>query len=160
MGLSLYELTEQEKALQEMLESGEIDETTFADTLESLDTETKLESICKVKRMLEAKAKMFKEEKERIDAKKRTAENGVKRLNESLLRYLTETGKKKAAAGLFTVSKGSSKSVNIIDIDEIPVEYLIPKDPDVDKKAISLALKSGMEVPGVELKESEYVTVR
>ena len=38
---SLYELTEQELLLQEMLEGGDIDETTHNDTLESLDIDGK-----------------------------------------------------------------------------------------------------------------------
>ena len=65
---SLYELTLQAQYLQELLESGDIDETAFADTLEAMDVDTKIENICKVIRNLDADAKAFKEEKDRLAA--------------------------------------------------------------------------------------------
>lgn len=77
---SLYNLTIEAQMLQEMLENGDIDETIFNDTLESLDIDTKIENVCKMIRNLEQRALMFKTEKDRMSDRQRVAKNGVKRL--------------------------------------------------------------------------------
>ena len=69
---SLYELSEQELQLHEMLLNDDIDETTHADTLEGIDIDGKIESIIKFIRNSEAEAKMFKEEKARLDTRPKT----------------------------------------------------------------------------------------
>lgn len=157
---SLYELTQQAMHLQDMLEAGDIDQEILDDTLESLEVDTKIENICKVIRNLEAQSKACKEEEDRIAAKRKTAENGVKRLKDSLLLYLTATNQPKVEAGLFKVSKGTSKSVAILDENRIPVEYRVAQPDKIDKRAIADALKSGFEIDGAELSESNYVTIR
>lgn len=158
--MTLYELTQNALALQEMLESGEIDETVFSDTLEGMGTEEKVENICKVIRNLDAKAKALKEEKERIASKQTTAENGVKRLKESLLIHLQALNKKKVDAGLFTVSLSSTTSVAITQPDWVHSDYLIPQDPKIDRKKIAEDLKNGKEVAGAELQKTEYVRIK
>lgn len=157
---SLYELTAQARMLQEMLEGGEIDEEVFNDTLENLDIDTKIENICKVIRNLEAEATAFKEEKDRLAARQKTAENGVARLKESLLNYMVSTGNTKVKAGLFTVSKGTSKSLQVNYLDMIPSEYMIPQPETVDKKGITEAIKAGKKVPGAELVENSHIRIR
>ena len=74
--MNLYEMTQAANELYELLTSGEIDEQTFADTLEAMGTEEKLENYCKVIRQLEYDAEMLKAEKERIDKKKKNVEKG------------------------------------------------------------------------------------
>ena len=157
---TLYDLTQQAMMLQEMLELGDIDEETLKDTLDSLEIDTKVENVCKVIRNLEAQAKACKEEEDRISAKRKTAENGVKRLKDLLLFHLSATNQQKVQAGLFKVSKGTSKSVLITDEDKIPVEYRIAQPDKIDKKSIADVLKNGMEVDGAELLINSYVTIR
>lgn len=157
---SLYELTNAAYALQVMLESGDIDEQTFNDTLEAMGGNEKIENCCKVIRNLESQAAMFKAEKDRMAERQKTAENGVKRLKQSLLDYLVACDTKKQSAGLFTVSVGVSKSVNITDEKALADVYLIPQDPKVDRTAISNALKAGCEVAGAEMVENPYIRIR
>lgn len=157
---SLYELTQNALALQEMLESGEIDEKVYSDTLEGMGTEEKIENVCKMIRNLEAKANAFKEEKSRLESKQKTAENGVKRLKDSLLLHLRCLNKKKVDAGLFTVSLSKTTSVAITHPDWVHSDYLIPQDPKIDKKKIAEDLKSGNEVAGAELATTEYVRIK
>ena len=134
---SLYELTNDALALQEMLESGEIDEQTFNDTVEALDVDTKIENICKMIRNLEADATAYKAEKDRLAAKEKTANNAVDRLKENLLNHLLTLDKKKVSAGTFTVSVGKSKSLNVIYEDMLPEQFFIPQPPKIDKVGIT-----------------------
>lgn len=158
--MNLYELTANAAYLQQLLEDGDIDEQTFSDSLESLMIDDKVENICKVIRNLEAQAAAFKEEAERLTKKKQTAENGVKRLKESLVNFMETTKGKKITAGLFTVTLGSSKSVEVLNEGELPECYLLPQPPKVDKTGIGAALKAGQEVPGAQLKESYHVRIK
>ena len=157
---SLYELTMDAKLLQDLLESGEIDEETFNDTLESLDVDTKIENICKVIRNLESDAKAFKEEKDRLQARQKTAENGVKRLKDSLLNYLSVTETKKVTAGNFNVSMRTSESVNITNPDVIDENWLQYLEPKIDVAGIKTAIKNGEKVAGAELVKNPYVMIR
>ena len=158
--MNLYELTANAAYLQQLLEDGEIDEQTFNDSLEAMGVDEKIENICKVIRNLEAQAAAFKEEKQRLEKRQSVAENGVKRLKASLVTYMETMLSKKVNAGLFTVSLGSSKSVEVVNEKEIPAIYLVEQPPKIDKTAIGKELKAGEEVPGVVLKESSYVTIR
>lgn len=157
---SLYELTQNAAVLQELLESGEIEEQTFNDTLEGMDIDTKVENICKVIRNLEAKAAACKAEKDRLASKEKTANNGVARLKESLLNYMQTVDKKKVEAGTFSVSKGISKSVEIIYEDMLDEKYFVPQPDKIDKTAITKDIKAGEEVAGARLVEKPYVTIR
>lgn len=157
---SLYELTQDALALQEMFESGEIDEQVLADTLEGMGLYDKVENICKMIRNLDAKAMAFKEEKDRMAKRQSECENGVKRLKNSLLECLSSLDKPKVEAGLFTVSKSKTKSVKITNEAEIDEFFLKPQPPKIDTAGIGKALKNGIEVKGAELVESEYIRIR
>jgi hypothetical protein len=158
--MNLYELTANAAYLQQLLEDGDIDEQTFNDSLESLMIDDKVENICKVIRNLEVQAAAFKEEADRLAKKKKTVENGVDRLKESLVNLLQTTKAKKITAGLFTVSLGSTKAVEVMDETALPDCYLTPQPPKVDKTGIGAALKAGEEVPGAALKENYHVRIK
>lgn len=157
---SLYEITQDVMYLQELLENGEIDEQVYLDSFQSMCVDNKIENICKVMKNMEAKAAAFKAEEDRMRARRKTLENGVNRLKDSLVAYMLHTNTKKVEAGLFNVSMGMSKSVNIWSENLLPEEYLVHQPVKVDKTAISKALKEGVEVPGAELVEKAHVTIR
>ena len=158
--MNIYELTGNAIKLQDMLESGEIDEQTFNDTIEGMGIYEKFENICKVIRNLDAKANAYKEEKDRLAKRQSECENGVKRLKESLLTCLNALDKPKIEAGIFTVSKSRTKSVKIIAENLLDEEYLVPQPPKPDKKKISEDLKNGIDIVGAELVETEYVRIK
>lgn len=157
---SLYELTQEAAYMQELFESGEIDEQVFNDTIEGMDINTKVENICKVIRNLEAAATAYKTEKDRLAAKEKAANNGIARLKESLLSYMTAVNKKKVDAGVFTVSTRTSKSVEVIYEDMLDEKYFVPQPDKIDKAAITKDIKAGEEVAGAKLVEKPYVTIR
>lgn len=157
---TLYELTKTAYELQTMLETGDIDEEVFRDTLEGMSGDEKIENVCKVIRNLEAQAAAFKAEKDRMADRQKTAENGVKRLKQSLLDYLVAANIKKRSAGLFTVSVGTSKAVNITNEAALPDRYFVPQEPRLDKTMIGNDLKANVHVEGAEIVENPFLRIR
>ena len=158
--MHLYELTGNILKLQEMLEAGEINEKIYNDTLESLDIGQKVENICYVIRNLQADADKFKAEKDRIAAKQQTAENGVKRLKESLLNYLQVTNQSKVKSGIFSVGIGSTEKVVVTDGSKIPQEFLIEQQPKIDLTGLKKALKKGEHIDGITIENNQHIRIR
>ena len=156
---NIYELTQQAMMLQALLEGEEIDEQTYNDTIEALEIDTKVENICKVIRNIEADAAALKAEKERIDRKKKTAENAVKRLKDSLVMYLQATNQPKVKTQLFNVSLSKSKSLKVTDETMIPEQYLIPQPDKVDITGLRKAIKDGEDIDGVEWEEKPSLRI-
>ena len=157
---SLYELTGSAFELQMLLESGDIDEDTYKDTIESLDIETKIENICRVIRNLTAEAEAYKAEKDRLAERQKTAENGIKRLKDSLLHYMLTTEQTKVKQGVFSVRINRTASVNITDPLVIPPDYLKFSEPTINKAEIKKAIKEGKQISGAELVENSSVVIR
>ena len=160
--MTLYEMSEAARQLYDLLEAGEIDEQTVTDTMESIGASEKLESYIHVQRQLEAEIVAFDAEIKRMQERKQSLENNVKRLKQACVGYMQATGQKKATAGLFSLSLRENKSCEIIDAAKIPAEYLrqIPATAEPDKKAMLAALKDGKQIDGVNLKSSFSVTVK
>ena len=158
--MELYEINGTIAQLAEMLAEGEIDETVYADTVESLGAEIAVEDVVKAIRNKAAEAEAYKAEAEKLTDKKRRAEAAADGLKKLLLNYLTVTEQKKVNAGLFSVARGASKSCEITDESLIPEQYLIAQPPKIDKKAILADLKAGTAIAGATIKESEHVTIK
>ena len=158
--MNLYEINGQVLQLMELLDEGEIDEGIYQDTLDSLGGTIAVEEVVKGIRTKLAEAEAYKEEAARLTEKRQRAEASAEAMKKMIMTYLDNTNQKKLNTGLFCVSRGSSKSANITDESLIPAEFLIEQPAKIDKKAILTALKSGEEVKGAELKESEFLTIR
>lgn len=158
--MNLYEMTVAAKQLYDLLTSGEIDEQTFADTLEAMGTEEKLESYCKVIRQLEADADMLKAEKDRIEKKQKVVNNAIDRMKKAVMEYMKASGSTKSTAGTFTVSLSKSTATKIIDESLIPKKYFVKQEPKLDKKTILQLLRSGAKVKGCELQTNEGVQIK
>lgn len=157
---NLYELTQNAMLLQEMLESGEIDEQVFADTLDAMGLYEKVENVCKMIRNLEARSAAFKEEKDRLAKRQSACDNAVKRLKQNLLDSMQTMNKPKVEAGLFSVTRCTATSVNITDESKLDPMYLTPQPPKIDGKQILADLRAGAKLDGAELAQSEYVRIR
>lgn len=158
--MNLYEINGQVLQLMELLDEGEIDEGIYQDTLDSLGGAIAVEEVVKGIRTKLAEAEAYKEEAARLTEKRQRAEASAEAMKKLIMTYLDNTNQKKLKTGLFCVSKGSSKLASITDESLIPKEFLIEQPAKIDKKAILVALKSGEEVKGAELKESEFLTIR
>lgn len=161
--MRLYELTENYKNLQELLENPDIPQEMILESLNSIEGDifTKLENIVKLLRSIEADIKIIKEEKQRLSAKQSSLENRCVNLKTYVEGALKALGKDKVKSGLFTLSiQKNPSSVNVVDFKAIPEGYLKFKEPDIDRKAILEDLKQGRTVPGAELIQTEGLRIR
>lgn len=96
----------------------------------------------------------------RIQAIKKTKENAVARLKETLLHALTLYGQDgKWETPLMKLSTRRSVAVEIVDETELPELFFVTKR-EVSKAAISAALKEGEDVPGAFLKENVSLQIK
>ncbi len=141
----LWELTEDFLAVERVLEETGGELTPEIQTLLPLTREalmTKGDSFISYLRKLGSDLKILKEEKERIEGLRKTAENKEKNLK-SYLKNLMEYHKLdsidfvKSGARL----QNNPKSVEIEDEKLIPAKYMIPQPAEPNKEAIKEALK-------------------
>ena len=161
---TLYEMTAEIAALYDALQNSELDSETIdqviSDHLEGIGAIEKVEGYCQVIKQLTADAEMFELEEKRCADRKKTTKNRIERLKNSLLQFMQSSGEQKIKAGTFSVSIGTSQSVTVFDEKAIPVEYLMPQPPKVNKTEIKNQLKAGVEIPGCELTVNEGVRIR
>jgi hypothetical protein len=158
--MTLYEMTANTRELYELLQNEEIDEQTFADTMEAMGTAEKVEGYCQIIKQLKADEEALKKEIDRLSAKKKAAENGQDRMKSALTDFMAAAGKTKDKVGTFSISMRETASVNIINELDLPERFLIPQLPKADKKAIKEAIENGEAVDGAELIFKKGVTIR
>lgn len=158
----LYEINEAIESLTDSLVNDEIDEQTYIDTIESLGAEAAVEDIVKSIMNADAEAEAIKIQKMMLDGKLKHAETKVDRLKQILMRYMALTNMGKLKAGIFSVTKGSAQSVELLydNIENYPEEYLIAQKPKLDKRTLLKDLKDGKQVDGALIKQTEYVKIK
>jgi hypothetical protein len=144
--MTLYELTEEYQQLLAFAEDPDVDPQVLADTMEGLggEIEDKADGYAKVMKQLEADAAALKNEIDRLTVRKRSIENNIDRLKDTLKMAMIMTNKTKFKTELFSfgIQKNPKKVVLDKDLSEIPTEWLIQQEPKVDKAAIKAALEA------------------
>ena len=145
---SLYEVTGNVLALQEMLAESLDDEQVLLDTLEGVqgEYEFKLESYCKVIKNLEADVDALKNEAKRLTDRRKVLENNIDRLKKAMFDSMKATGTDKVKGQIFTVAiqKNGGKLPVIVDVPtgDLPDELVkVVESPDLE--AIGKLLESG-----------------
>jgi predicted nuclease with TOPRIM domain len=159
--LKLYELAENYRQLQELME--ELDNETLQDTLESIEDaiEEKIKNIVYLIKNIEADINMFKEEEKRLSTRRKTLENKLENLKNYLETQMRIANLNKIKAGTFNVSfRKTPPKVTVINEEKIPQEYWIPQQPKLDKDGLKKALKNGQTIEGVELTQEEKLNIR
>lgn len=139
---SLYELTDEYKAVEEMLYDPEVDDQTVIDTLEAIsgEIEDKADNYAKLIRELKADANKLAEEEQRMRARRQSLESRAERLKTTLQANLEFIGKTKFKTALFSFSVSPNGGLQPLmitaNLDEIPGKYLIPQDPKLDNAKI------------------------
>lgn len=159
---NLYELTNDFKIIQAMIEDGQ---EGLEDTLESIELaiEDKLENIGKVIRNLEGETAALKAEEKRLAEKRKSIENNIKRLKQYAEDSLRTTGERKVKTRLFTFTiQKNPPSVVVDDEKLIPKRYYIEQEPKLDKRKLINELKemNAEEMPGVRLVQKEGLRIR
>lgn len=168
--LKLHELSKQyvdfNNYAEELLDNEEVTEDdlqTLIDTLDGIkdSIEVKGENICKFLKYLEGNIKLFKEEEERLEKRRKTMTNtyeGLKNYTKSMLELANIN---KIQAGIFTIRlQKNPPSSEVYNEEELPKEYKIPQPDKIDNKKILADLKLGIEVHGARLKaESKHLRI-
>ena len=163
---TLYQLTDDYLTLLEMAEDPDMDEQALMDTMEGIEgeIEIKAENYAKVIRTLEGDAAACDAESKRLRNKKQTIENNIKRMKSALQMAMEATGKRKFKTPLFSFNIQKNAPSVVMDeayIENIPDRFLIPQDPQIDKKAIKEALKAGEDLEGLaHLESTESLRIR
>lgn len=155
----MYDLSHKYKQVQEMIEDGV---EGLEDTLESLQDpiEEKAVGYAKVMKNIEGQISAIKTEEKRLADKRRSLENNIKRLKESLQDAMLFIDKKRIETDLFTFNiQKNPPSIRVIDEELIPKTYYVEQSPKLDRRALINELKES-DIPGVELTQGESLRIR
>jgi hypothetical protein len=160
---NLYEITGKYLEIQDMINNSDLDIRMLKDTLEGIeyDLEEKADNYAKIIRNITSDIEGLKVEKERLTDKGKALEAKIKTLKSNLEQSMLITNKKKFKTPYFNFNiQKNPPSVNILDKDKIPDKYFIAQDPKIDRKALLKDLKEGIEVDGVEIRQTEGLRIR
>lgn len=158
--MRLYELSTKYQQIQSMIEEGQ---EGLSDTLESLNDaiEEKAVGYAKIMKNLEGQALAIKGEEERLAMRRKSLENNVKRLKESLQQSMVDVDMRKIKTELFSFNiQKNPPSVEILNENHIPEGFFIPQPPKLNRREILEELKLGHEVEGVRISQGESLRIR
>ncbi len=150
---TLYELTDQYIGLGHMIEDGEFDQQTLADTLDGIEgaIEIKAENILKLCQHWKSDKEAIEQEVKRLQARMKMMDNRDKSLRDYLHRNMSASGISKISCPLFTITLAKGRPVVVIE-DESKLPYsLLVTTQRPDKATIMARLKAGQNVPGAVL---------
>ena len=161
--MKLYEIKEAYITLDHLIEDNELSREDFKQALDEIEgtLEEKIENYVKYMKNVQGEAEVFKAEEKRMADRRKALENKADRLKEVIDETLRELNIEDIKAGIFSIKyQKNREAVNVIDTSLIPVNYVISTDIKVDKSAILQDIKNGVEVPGVEITQSESLRIR
>ena len=165
-GMSLYELTADMLKIMSMMDDPDLDQQTLKDTMEGIDGayEDKFDSYAAVIRRLNGEIKILEEEKNRIEARKTSFENNVKKMKKIMLESMNATGKTKfktAKNSFWTQKNKASVVIDAKTVWDIPKDYRRYKDPEPDKTKIGEAIAAGVDFTGIaHMEQTESVRMK
>lgn len=162
---SIYELTEDYIKLLSMAEDPDIEEEVFLDTLEGIEgaLEDKAEGYAKVMRQLETNASGLDAEIKRLQERKTLVTKNVERMKKTLQTMMEATGKTKFKTELFSFNVQNNPPSLVLDsedIEVIPMEYLVPQDPKIDKTKIKADIKAGKEITFAHMEATKSLRIK
>ena len=164
--MTLYELTGDFLRLYQMADEGELSQDAINGTLEGLEyeLEDKADAYAKVIRSLEGDMASLKAEIDRLTARKRTMENNITAMKQSLEMAMRVADRPKFKTRLFSFGiQKNPPSLKIDDPCKVPKEYVIPQEPKYDSAGIKKFLK-GLDESDVcewaHLEQSESLRIR
>ena len=155
----LYELTDNHLKVLEMAQE---DEEGYLDTLESIEfeIEEKADGIAKVLAELNGNVNMLKAEEERLYNKRKAIESNIKNLKSYLEEQMVKTGKTKFKTELFSFGiQKNAPSLDVTSEKNIPEEFYVI-ERKLQRTELLKAVKDGLEIDGVGIKQSESLRIR
>lgn len=164
--ITLYTIADQYLQDLQKLQDMDLDEQTFADTLESLsgDLEVKATNVAMFVRNLEASAESIKAAEKQMAERRKAIEAKAERIRNYLKDNMARTGITKIDCPYFALSlRNSPPAVEVINADEIPAQYFdIPEPPApvLNKNRLKDDLKNGVIVEGARLTQGNYLQIK
>ncbi|WAO22054.1 siphovirus Gp157 family protein [Paenilisteria newyorkensis] len=158
--MKLYELGNNYQRVVDLAATTEAE--TLKDTLDAIkeSIDIKAENIAKVIKTLEAEEAGLDTEIKRMTARKTTITNGIKGLKYYLQTELEKIGTDKIEGQHFTIAiQKNNPSARIEDESKL-IAYLVEQPKKLDKKALLVDLKAGIEVEGAELYQGRSLRIR
>jgi len=160
--MKLREINEQMERIENLLaeNGGEFTDEiqTELNNLEMGESD-KLENIGFMIQECKTDSEKFKIEIDRLTKVKKQLDNKQKSLKEFASWYLNQKGYDKFNAGLVKYSFRTSKTVDISDVNTLPMEYIIT-EKKADKKALKEAILVGETIAGVELVVNKNIQIK
>lgn len=163
--LTLYELADEYQALLNGFydyDAGVVDETAL-DKIDSLkdSIQNKCINVVKVFRSMELTKESIKAEKERLYKKEKAFNQQVEWLKDYLLINMQKSEIKKIECPEFSISlQQNPPSVDIIDENEVPIEYDKPHKRVLDIDRMRRDMKNGTPIKGAQLIKKNSVRIR
>ena len=160
---SFYDINEE---LQNMLEVSANDMTPeqqaeldrYIDELEN-QAEDKIDAFCGWIKEQAARIDAIKSEANRLAGKARIMQNNIDRIKSHYLFTLDQIGKAKAQGKIYTIAKRKSQQCVIYDDSLIPQKY-VSYTPKISLADIKADIRSGVQVPGAELRDNYSLAIK
>lgn len=155
--MKLYELHEEMRLIEQMLDQEDVDQESFNAALDRLNTEfeAKISNIGLLVKQLKADVDARKEVMKDLQARNRASENRI----DWLKGYLAQHLEKPVKTPLVTVSKQKGRERVVID-GELPDDLLIFREPEPDKAKVKQALEDGREIAAHMERGEDFVVIR
>lgn len=154
---ALYLLAQEYREAADRLADMDLDETTIADTLESLsgDLDLKATNVAMFARNLEATAEQIKAAEAQMEARRKTLERRASNLRTYLLASMRTAGVTSIACPHFALTvRENPPAVDVFDAAQVPAEFMRQPEappPEPAKADIKRALQQGRDVAGCRL---------
>jgi len=164
--LTLYTIADQYLQDVQKLQDMDINDETFADTLESLsgDLEVKATNVALFIRNLEANANAIKEAEKTMYDRRKAVEGKIDRIRQYLLDNMLRTGISKIESPYLCLSiRKNPPSVEVINQGMIPDEYFDipePPPPTLNKNRLKEDLKAGVVIEGARLTSGSSLQIK
>jgi hypothetical protein len=155
----MYELVEM---YQRLLES-DLEESVFNDTLEGLegDVEDKIDNFACVIKELQADAEAIRKKEETLAGRRKAKEKKVEGLKNYLQACLYQLGKTKVETARNVVAIRKNPASVKLSVDFCDDRYVqVVETTRIDKAKIKDDLKSGKEIKGAWLEQSESLNIK
>lgn len=163
---NIYELTADMMKILSMMDDPDLDQQTLKDTMEGIEGayEDKFDGYAAVIRQLTSYINELDEEKNRIEARKTSFENNVKKMKKIMLESMNLTGKTKfktAKNSFWTQKNKASVVIDAKSVWDIPEDFRRYKDPEPDKTKIGEAIAAGKDFTGIaHMEQTESVRIK
>lgn len=159
---NIFDLSTDYKQVYDMISQGE-DSEVYLDTLDSLNDsiEDKADGYSAIIKSLNGDNEIIKKEIERLQARKKANENGIRNMKDNLQVAMEMTGKTvfKTATNSFGIQKNPPKAT-VTDESKLPKKYYVEQEPKLDKKLLLDDLKNQVEIDGASITQDAGLRIR